>query len=200
MSPPLDSPLTEKSARTRTLQRKEKHDFTADGANLMTWRSKLAKFLEHQYQRTSIPTLIVSLFTLGVATTGLIYTVANYNNQQIAQAEDQRQEVLRNNLRNYYTEVTELITENTQLPPDISKDELHMHLQKASEFMERVYQWSKQNLGDAAANTLTEGQPTMTYGAAHGSQELNNLLNTLFSFRDDIKKLIDSNMWNRMQK
>jgi len=168
----------------------------------MTWRIKLTKFLEHQYQRTSIPTLIVSSLTLGVATTALIYTVSNYNAQQIAQVENQRKEALRDTLRQYYTDVTTLLRENTNLcsGSSIMQDELNNHVQKANEFMSRVYQWSKQNLGDAAADTLTEGQPTMTYDAAHGSQELNSLLNRLFSFREDIKKLIDSNTWNRTRK
>jgi hypothetical protein len=108
---------------------------------------------------------------------------------------------LRNTLRQYYTEATNLIQEDTQLPPDISKDELNKHIRAANEMMSMVYQWTKQNLGGAAANTLTEGQATMRYDAAHGIQELNNLLNSLFSFRDDIKKLIDSNiMWAGMQK
>ena len=148
----------------------------------------------------SVPTLIVSLLTLGVATTGLIYTISNYNTQQIAQAENQRREELRTTLRQYYTEVTNLLREYTNLPPDIPSDEVNRRVQKADEFKGRVYQWSKQNLGDAAADTLTEGQPTITYNVAHGSEELNKLLNSLFSFREDIKKLIESNMWNRMQK
>jgi hypothetical protein len=168
---------------------------------LSDWGSKLANFLEHQYQRTSVPVLIISLCTLGVAATGLIYTISNYNNQQIAQEENQRTELLRNTLRQYYKETTELITEDTHLPPDVSTEELNKHIQKANQWAGGVYRWSKQNLGDAAADILTERQPVSIYEAAHGSKELNNLLHSLFSIREDVKKLLaDSDMWEMQKK
>jgi hypothetical protein len=99
-----------------------------------TWRARIPKFANDQYQRTSIPTLIVGLCTLVVATTGLIYTVFNYNNQQAAKVESQKKETLRNMLRKYYSEATVLLIEDTNLPPDISKDELNKHIQGSFEF------------------------------------------------------------------
>jgi hypothetical protein len=79
---------------------------------------------------------------------------------------------LRNALRQFYVEATDLISENTHLAADLSNEELSKHIEKAVQWMNKIYQWTKQNLGGAAAATLTEGQPTMTYGAAHGSTEL----------------------------
>lgn len=117
-----------------------------------------------------------------------------------SQAENRRKDELRDALRRFYVEATDLINEDTHLPVDISNEELSKHSEKVAQWMNKVYQWAKQNLGDPAAATLTEGQPTMNYGAAHGSTELNNLLNGLFSFRDDIRKLIESNMWDAAQK
>lgn len=163
-------------------------------------RKWISGFIKNQYQRTSIPVLIISFFTFCVATTGLIFTILNYHHQQIIQAENLKKEELRNALWRYYTDSTDLIEEDTHLPLNISQDDLARHTKKASEWMERVYLWTRHNLGNAAADTLTERQQTMGYGAAHGSRELNNLLNSLFSFGNNIKGLINSNMWNSMQK
>ena len=166
----------------------------------MIWCNQIAQFIKSQYQRTSIPILIVSLCTLGVAATALIYTISGYHSQQTALAENQRNEALRNTLRQYYKETTDLLTETSNLPKDISKDDLSAHLTKSTEWMRTVYQWTRHNLGDAAAATLRKGQPTMTFSAAHGSTELNNLLNTLSSFHDNIENLINSNVWYSTQK
>jgi hypothetical protein len=78
-------------------------------------------FVDHQYQRTSVQVLTISLCMFGVAATGLRYTISNYHNQQITQEENQRKELLRNTIRQYYREATELITEDTHFPPDVSR-------------------------------------------------------------------------------
>jgi hypothetical protein len=87
------------------------------------------------------------------------------------------------------------------LPSDVSAEELDKRGQKAGAWANGVYQWSKQNLGDAAADILTERQQAGSYSTAHGSTELNHLLNFLFSVRSDIKKLLlNSDMWDTMHK
>jgi hypothetical protein len=111
----------------------------------MIWCNQIAQFIKSQYQRTSIPILIVSACTLGIATTGLTYTISGYHSQQTALAENQRQETLRDTLRKYYKEATDLLTETTSLPTDISKDELSKHLTKSTEWMRTVYQWTRHN-------------------------------------------------------
>jgi len=40
----------------------------------------------------------------------------------------------------------------------------------------------------------------MNFSAAHGSPELNNWLNILASFQDNIENLINSNVWYSTQK
>jgi hypothetical protein len=111
---------------------------------------------------------------------------------EASQAKNQRENELRDSLRQFYVEAINLMSENTHLPPDISKEDLSTHVTKAFEWMTKVYLWAKQNLGDAAAESLREGQPTMGYPAAHGLVELNNLLNELSSFKDNIKHLAES--------
>jgi hypothetical protein len=113
-----------------------------------------------------------------------------------ASAENRKKEDLRSALRQFYVEATGRINESTHLPSDISAADLSQHIDKQVEWMNSVYRWAKENLGDAVADTLTEGQQTMGYSAAHGKQELNKLLNSLFSLRDDIRKLIETNMWD----
>jgi hypothetical protein len=166
----------------------------------MTWCNHIAQFIKSQYQRTSIPILIVSSCTLGVAATGLIYTISGYHSQATALAENQRKEAQRNTLRQYYKQATDLLTETSNLPKDISKDDLTAHLTKSTEWMRTVYHWTRDNLGDGAAAILRKGQPTMGFSAAHGSPELTNLLNTLSSFQDNIENLINSNVWYNTQK
>jgi hypothetical protein len=166
----------------------------------MIWCNQIAQFIKSQYQRTSIPILIVSSCTLGVAATGLIYTISGYHSQQTAIAKNQRNEALKNILRQYYKEATDLLTETSNLPKDISTDDLSAHLTKSTEWMRTVYQWTRDNLGDGAAATLRKRQQTVNFIAAHGSAELNNLLNTLSSFQDNIENLINSDVWYSTQK
>jgi hypothetical protein len=84
--------------RRRRLQRRSGGEFQADGLNdEMAVRGQ--KLIEQQYDRTSISGLLVSLCTLGVAITGLIYSISGYQSQQKADRPRPRPRSVRNFVR-----------------------------------------------------------------------------------------------------
>jgi hypothetical protein len=169
---------------------------------LIGWFSRpTRKWLDEHPRRNQIYRwiIVIGIFIAGFSAWQAEHQKAAKAETELAKrasAENRRKQDLRSALRQFYVEATDRINESTHLPSDISAADLSQHIDKQVKWMKSIYRWAKENLGDAAADTLTEGQQTMGYSAAHGKQELNNLLNSLFPFRDDIRKLIETNMWD----